>query len=146
MASARPSDEGLVGHSPAFSRMLELATRVAPTDTPVLLLGESGTGKEGLAQAIHQMSSRAGGRFVPLDCSGVTESLFESELFGYEKGAFTGAAQRRPASWRPATRDPVPGRDRRHPAAAAGEAAAGLIETHTSGGSAAPSPDAAIFA
>jgi two-component system response regulator HydG len=95
MASARPSDEGLVGHSPAFNRMLELATRVGPTDTPVLLLGESGTGKEALALAIHEMSRRAGGRFVPLDCSGVTESLFESELFGYEKGAFTGATHRK---------------------------------------------------
>ena len=95
IASARPSKEGLVGHSPAFNRMLDLATRVAPTDTPVLLLGESGTGKEGLAQAIHEMSPRASGRFVPLDCSGVTESLFESELFGYEKGAFTGANQRK---------------------------------------------------
>jgi two-component system response regulator HydG len=95
IASARPSKEGLVGHSPPFNRMLELATRVAPTDTPVLLLGESGTGKEGLAQAIHAMSPRASGRFVPLDCSGVTESLFESELFGYERGAFTGASQRK---------------------------------------------------
>jgi DNA-binding NtrC family response regulator len=95
MASARPSEEGLVGHSGAFSQMLELATRVASTDTPILLLGESGTGKEALAQAIHQMSPRASGRFVPLDCSGVTESLFESELFGYEKGAFTGATQRK---------------------------------------------------
>ena len=95
IASARPSDEGLVGHSPAFNRMLELATRVAPTDTPVLLLGESGTGKEALAQSLHEMSSRASARFVPLDCSGVTESLFESELFGYEKGAFTGATQRK---------------------------------------------------
>jgi len=95
LASARPSEDGLVGHSPAFSRMLELATRVGPTDTPVLLLGESGTGKEGLAQAVHQMSPRASGRFVPLDCSGVAESLFESELFGYEKGAFTGATRRK---------------------------------------------------
>ena len=95
IASARPSDEGLVGRSPAFNRMLELATRVAPTEVPVLLLGESGTGKERLAQAIHGMSGRSTGRFVPLDCSGITESLFESELFGHEKGAFTGASQRK---------------------------------------------------
>ena len=84
-----------MGRSPAFNRMLELATRVAPTEVPVLLLGESGTGKERLAQAIHGMSGRSTGRFVPLDCSGITESLFESELFGHEKGAFTGASQRK---------------------------------------------------
>jgi two-component system response regulator HydG len=95
VAAARASDEAFVGRSPAFSRMLELATRVAPTEVPVLLLGESGTGKERLAQAIHGMSARAAGRFVPLDCSGITESLFESELFGHEKGAFTGASQRK---------------------------------------------------
>jgi DNA-binding NtrC family response regulator len=94
-AAARASDEGFVGRSPAFNRMLELATRVAPTEVPVLLLGESGTGKERLAQVVHEMSARAAGRFVPLDCSGVTESLFESELFGHEKGAFTGASQRK---------------------------------------------------
>jgi DNA-binding NtrC family response regulator len=95
VAAAHASDAGFVGRSPAFSRMLELAMRVAPTDVPVLLLGESGTGKERLAQAIHGMSVRSGGRFVPLDCSGITESLFESELFGHEKGAFTGASQRK---------------------------------------------------
>ena len=94
-AAARASGEGFVGRSPAFNRMLELATRVAPTEVPVLLLGESGTGKERLAQVVHEVSARAAGRFVPLDCSGVTESLFESELFGHEKGAFTGASQRK---------------------------------------------------
>ena len=95
VAAAHVSEEGFVGRSHAFSRMLELATRVAPTEVPVLLLGESGTGKERLAQAIHELSARAGGRFVPLDCSGITESLFESELFGHEKGSFTGASQRK---------------------------------------------------
>jgi DNA-binding NtrC family response regulator len=83
--------ERLVGRAGVFNRMLELAARVAPSDTPVLLLGESGTGKELLAQAVHDKSSRAQGNFVPLDCSGLSESLFESELFGHEKGAFTGA-------------------------------------------------------
>jgi transcriptional regulator with PAS, ATPase and Fis domain len=63
--------------------------------TPVLLLGESGTGKELAAQALHDLSPRRGKPFVPVDCSGMTESLFESELFGYEKGAFTGAVQRK---------------------------------------------------
>jgi DNA-binding NtrC family response regulator len=94
-AAARASHEGLVGRSQPFNRMLELAARVAPTEVPVLLLGESGTGKERLAQIIHEMSGRAASRFVPLDCSGITESLFESELFGHEKGSFTGASQRK---------------------------------------------------
>jgi two-component system, NtrC family, response regulator HydG len=96
VAATRAGEAEFVGHAPAFNRMLQLASRVAPTDTPVLLLGESGTGKERLAQSIHAMSARAAGRFVPLDCSGVTESLFESELFGFEKGAFTGATQKKP--------------------------------------------------
>jgi transcriptional regulator with PAS, ATPase and Fis domain len=86
---------GMVGHSPAFTRMLDLINRVAPAMTPVLLLGESGTGKELAAQAVHDLSPRREQPFVPVDCSGMTESLFESELFGYEKGAFTGAGQRK---------------------------------------------------
>ncbi|MFZ5576199.1 MAG: sigma-54 interaction domain-containing protein [Pseudomonadota bacterium] len=94
-ASSLPAAKGLVGKSPAFSRMLELVRRVAPADTTALLLGESGTGKELVAQAIHQLSGRENGPFVVLECSGLTETLFESELFGYEKGAFTGANQRK---------------------------------------------------
>jgi DNA-binding NtrC family response regulator len=86
---------GMVGRSPAFTRMLELLNRAAPAMTPVLLLGESGTGKELAAQALHDLSPRHHMPFVPVDCSGMTESLFESELFGYEKGAFTGANQRK---------------------------------------------------
>jgi transcriptional regulator with PAS, ATPase and Fis domain len=86
---------GMVGRSPAFNAMLELINRAAPAMTPVLLLGESGTGKELAAQALHDLSPRRGKPFVPVDCSGMTESLFESELFGYEKGAFTGATQRK---------------------------------------------------
>ena len=86
---------GMVGRSPAFNAMLELLNRAAPAMTPVLLLGESGTGKELAAQALHDLSPRHGKPFVPVDCSGMTESLFESELFGYEKGAFTGANQRK---------------------------------------------------
>ena len=89
--SARPSVRGLVGRSPAFIHMLELMQRVGPTEVTTLLLGESGTGKEEVARAIHRLSPRAGGAFVPVECSGLTETLFESELFGHEKGAFTGA-------------------------------------------------------
>ena len=91
----QPGALGMVGHSAAFTRMLDLINRVARGMTPVLLLGESGTGKELAAQAVHDLSPRREKPFVPVDCSGMTESLFESELFGYEKGAFTGAAQRK---------------------------------------------------
>lgn len=87
--------QGLVGRAPVFQRMLEMVARVAPSDATVLLLGESGTGKELVAQAIHDASRRADKPFVAVDCSGLTETLFESELFGHERGAFTGATQRR---------------------------------------------------
>ncbi len=85
----------LVGYSHPFNRMLELAKRVAARESSVLLLGESGTGKELVAQAIHDMSPRAAAPFVAVECSGLTETLFESEMFGYEKGAFTGAIGRK---------------------------------------------------
>jgi len=94
-ARATHSAEGLIGRSTAFCSMLELVSRVAPTDTSVLLLGETGTGKEMVARMIHEGSTRSGAPFVAVDCSGLTESLFESELFGHEKGAFTGATQRK---------------------------------------------------
>jgi two-component system, NtrC family, response regulator HydG len=91
LASAEPSADRMVGRSPAFVRMLDLMHRAAPSEAAVLLLGETGTGKEMVAQAIHESSPRADGPFVPVECAGLTESLFESELFGHEKGAFTGA-------------------------------------------------------
>jgi len=94
-ASGHPVAEGLVGRSAPFSRMLALVMRVAPTDAAVLLLGETGTGKELVARLVHEAGRNAGGPFVAVDCSGLTESLFESELFGYEKGAFTGASHRK---------------------------------------------------
>ncbi len=87
--------QGLVGRAAAFQRMLEMVVRVAPSEATVLLLGESGTGKELVAKAIHEASRRADKPFVALDCSGLTETLFESELFGHERGAFTGATARR---------------------------------------------------
>ncbi len=94
-ASSRPAAQGLVGRSPAFVGMLEKVLRVANSNAAVLLLGETGTGKELVAHAIHEASSREAGPFVAVDCAGMTETLFESELFGYEKGAFTGAVHRK---------------------------------------------------
>jgi len=86
---------GLVGRAPRFQSMLELVSRVAPSDATVLLQGESGTGKELVASAIHLASRRAKQPFVAIDCSGLPDTLFESELFGHERGAFTGATQRK---------------------------------------------------
>lgn len=94
-ASSRPAANGLVGQSPAFRQMMELVERVAPSDATVLLLGESGAGKELVAQALHEASRRANGPFVVVDCAGMTETLAGSELFGHEKGAFTGAVTRK---------------------------------------------------
>ncbi|MBI1174604.1 MAG: PAS domain-containing protein [Sideroxydans sp.] len=94
-ASTTAKGELLVGRSVAFNRMLEQVTRVAPSQADVLLLGESGTGKELVAHAVHNASPRVGGPFVAVDCSSLPENLFESELFGYEKGAFSGANQRK---------------------------------------------------
>lgn len=94
-ASTRAAAQGLVGRSPAFIGMLEKILRVANSNAAVLLLGETGTGKELVAHAIHEASLREEGPFVAVDCAGMTETLFESELFGYEKGAFTGATHRK---------------------------------------------------
>lgn len=94
--AALPGAGGLVGQSPAFRAMLGLLHRVAATTSSVLLLGESGTGKELVAHALHSASARAAHAFVPVDCSGLPETLFESELFGHERGAFTGATAQKP--------------------------------------------------
>jgi two-component system, NtrC family, response regulator HydG len=85
----------LVGKSSAFTKMLSDIHKVAAHETAVLLLGATGTGKEMVAQQIHQLSARSSGPFVPVDCSGIPDALFESELFGHEKGAFTGAQFRK---------------------------------------------------
>jgi DNA-binding NtrC family response regulator len=92
VAQGQPAAQGLIGRSPPFQRMLGLVARVAPSRATVLLLGESGTGKELVARAIHEASPRAAKPLVAVDCSSLPETLFESELFGHERGAFTGAA------------------------------------------------------
>jgi formate hydrogenlyase transcriptional activator len=83
--------EQIIGTSPALESVLEQVERVAPTDSTVLILGETGTGKELIARAIHNISSRCGRAFVKLNCAAIPLDLLESELFGHEKGAFTGA-------------------------------------------------------
>ena len=85
----------MIGRSPAFLEMLRGIESVASTDCTVLVQGESGVGKELVAQSIHQLSPRASGNFVPVDCSTLQENLFESEVFGHERGAFTGADRRK---------------------------------------------------
>lgn len=91
MEKLSPKFSALVGKDPEFIHALQLAQRAAQTDLPVLILGESGTGKEILARTIHQASRRYKKQFVDVNCAAIPDSLVESELFGYEKGAFTGA-------------------------------------------------------
>jgi two-component system response regulator AtoC len=87
--------ENLIGESPAMHRILDTIRQVAPTRATVLVLGESGTGKELIARAIHNLSNRNKTRFIAFNCSAFSPQLVESELFGHEKGAFTGASERR---------------------------------------------------
>ena len=85
----------IVGQSPALRRVLDVATQAAPSTATVLILGESGTGKELIARYIHTKSGRASGPFVPVNCAAIPETILEAELFGHERGAFTGAVGRR---------------------------------------------------
>ena len=87
--------EQIVGNSPSLEAVLGQVERVAVTDTTVLVLGETGTGKELIARAIHNISPRCGRPFIKLNCAAIPFDLLESELFGHEKGAFTGAIARR---------------------------------------------------
>lgn len=86
---------GIVGHNKSLEELLSTVERVAPTDAPVLILGENGTGKEMVANAIHANSRRSGKPFVMVNLGGISQSLFESEMFGHAKGAFTGAVAAR---------------------------------------------------
>jgi formate hydrogenlyase transcriptional activator len=90
-----PEFEGIVGQSPALRQVLEMVEMVAPSDSTVLLLGETGTGKELIARAIHERSRRNQQAFVKLNCAAIPSGLLESELFGHERGAFTGAVAQR---------------------------------------------------
>src|SRR6266550_2928149 len=87
--------EGIIGRHPSMEAIFEVIRRVAPTDATVLITGGSGTGKELVAAALHRLSTRAAGRFVPVHCGAIPEELLESEMFGHERGAFTGAVASR---------------------------------------------------
>ena len=94
-AAARRGGRGIIGDAPALKQVLSAIERAAGTDTTVLLEGESGTGKELCARALHDQSARVNGPFVAINCAAIPENLLEAELFGYERGAFTGATQRK---------------------------------------------------
>jgi two-component system response regulator HydG len=95
LAELAPGVGGLVGDAPPFRAVLDTLRQAAPTSATVLLVGESGTGKELAARLVHDLSPRASGPFVPIHCAAIPEGLLESELFGHEKGAFTGASARK---------------------------------------------------
>lgn len=91
--SSGPQLNGIIGASPQMQKVCKMVEKVAPTNATTLLLGESGTGKELFARALHALNDRSSGPFVAINCAAIPEALLESELFGYEKGAFTGAAR-----------------------------------------------------
>ena len=93
--AAAPTDNAIVGSSAQMQRVLSIVERAAPTDANVLILGENGTGKELIARELHRQSQRSGQVFLTVDMGSISESLFESELFGHKKGAFTGADEDR---------------------------------------------------
>jgi two-component system, NtrC family, response regulator PilR len=87
--------EGIVGHDPAIEEVIKIVRKVAPSNSTVLIQGESGTGKEIIARSIHKFSPRATRQFVAINCSAIPDNLIENELFGHERGAFTGATERK---------------------------------------------------
>jgi two-component system, NtrC family, response regulator AtoC len=96
LRNVRNSDSAWIfGETPAMQRLENAIGRVAPVNTTILIVGESGTGKEGLAAMIHKLSPRAGKAWVPVNCANFSDTLLESELFGYEAGSFTGAAKKK---------------------------------------------------
>jgi DNA-binding NtrC family response regulator len=100
--AAAPSDRTIIFESDAMREVLSVIERAAPTDANVLILGENGTGKELVARELHRQSARAASVFLAIDMGSITESLFESELFGHRKGAFTGATDNRPGRFQAA--------------------------------------------
>src|SRR5436190_15606071 len=104
---AMESKYEIVGQSPALRRVLDAVKRAAPTNATVLLLGESGVGKELVARTIHRNSPRAGQRFVQVNCAAIPEELIESELFGHEKGSFTGATEKQIGKFEQADRGTI---------------------------------------
>ncbi|WP_433900961.1 sigma-54-dependent transcriptional regulator [Sphingobacterium puteale] len=107
VATSKSAKEEIVGTSPAFKEVLSQVELVAPTDTSVLLSGESGTGKEKIAQSLHQLSLRRQQPLIVVNCAAIPLSLIESELFGHEKGAFTGAQNRRIGKFEQADRGTI---------------------------------------
>jgi DNA-binding NtrC family response regulator len=99
--------EGIIGRHASMLAIFDVIRRVAPTDATVLITGESGTGKELVAAALHRLSSRGAGRFVPVHCGAIPEELLESEMFGHERGAFTGAVATRVGRFKLADRGTI---------------------------------------
>ena len=117
--------ETMIAQSKAMKDMLALARKVAQSNANVMIYGESGTGKEVITRGIHHASPRAGGPFVPINCAAIPDTLLESELFGHEKGAFTGATERKLGKFELAEKgNVVPGRNWRPGPARTGQGAA----------------------
>jgi len=116
--------ERILGNSAALESVLDQVEQVAITDSTVLIEGETGTGKELIAHAIHNASQRCGRAFIKLNCAAIPLDLLESELFGHEKGAFTGAIAQKIGRFEMAERHAVFGRSGRYPLGAAAEVAA----------------------